>query len=542
MKWLTLLLRLVTHAGLALLVVYGVDFAADLSQASRLVLMIIATGYLLWRLSQLARPALASAEGIVDAALLLERQHELPGTLVAGLQFARGGNEGGRSQQLAAQVIDEAAAYAGKLDCKAVVPRDECRRQLLRCASVVGVIAFFGFLFPDHASAFISRLKLHDTSYPTQTQILSIYINSQMPDTVLRVVEGDDLAFVIRAAGRLPDSGKIHISSRSGDDAVTIGLARDLTITEPNDGSATYKAGGPNVTQDMTLSIEMGDARAGEFLVEVVRRPIVELSVVAKPPEYARLTLDETFEQERFVEALFGSKISFRLRCTNGKELRHAALESSSKSASRSADLRFVEAEAEWVLAGETPPLNPLTEEVEFSLLVRDEDGLSTSQPIEGAISVRPDQPPGGTVRTEYHFILPTAQPVIRYEASDDFGIAGLFIDVSRDRNGDETAEQSLKLPLDARENTPLLRADGELAIDFSQIALRDGDRVFVRLRVVDDRGEWPSASFTSEPVEIEIGNEMSVMKAILETDATTERLLTEAIEVELGLKNDDEP
>lgn len=535
LNWLTVALRFLLHVGLIWLLVYAADFVGGLSRVTRSIVIVAALGYLLWRLMQFLRPVLALSEGIVDVALLLERQHELPGTLVAGLQLEQASGSALGSQQLTAHVVNDAAACAGKLDGRAIVPRDAFWRQLIRASAVVGLVAIVGLLLPTHTSAFMQRLMLRDVAYPTRTQILSIFVNSQQPEPNVQVVEGDELTFVIRASGSLPNSGRIRIASRTGDDSTSVALTRDQTITEPNDGSATFKARGPKVTADATLSIELGDARANDFRIEVIRRPIVELSVVVTPPEYARQSLVETVEEERYVEALFGSTISFRLRCTNGKKLQYARMELSSNAGDGAAAFQFDASRGSyWVIDGATPPLSSLTEQIDFSLVFEDEDDLSALQPIKGVICVRPDQAPGGSVRTNYHLVLPRAKPVIRYEASDDFGISAMSLEVSRNRNGDETAETTVQLPLETGE----VRVAGEVAIDLSQIELRDGDRISARLVVADGRGELPTESFTSEPVEIEIGNEAKVLKAILDADATAERLLNEAIEEEVGLKN----
>jgi len=538
LNWLTVALHFATHTAVVSLIVFAVDCIGRLSLVSRIAVMLAAGGYVFWRLWQFAAPRWRSAEGVLDVALLLERKHQLDGALVAGLQFDDGQAWG--SDQLAARVVADASACRSELDYGSIIPRVEFRRHLLRALIAAAALVSVGLQFSGYVPVFLQRMMLREVSYPTRTRIEEVIVNSKLlsaEDSVGHVVEGTALAFIVRASGEAPDTGRLRLANVIGQDSTSLVLEREALGALAQE--VLYYADGPEISEDATFSIDLGDARVSDFRIDVIRRPIVELGVVVTPPEYARLVLSETVEQERSVEALFGSTISFRLRCSNGKRLEHARMELSSSSGDGVASFVFdASSDAPWVIEGAMPPLSPLTGQVGFSLVFEDEDGLSALHPIAGVIGVRPDQDPAGSVRTDYPLVLPIAKPVIRYEASDDFGVSAMSLEVLRDRNGDETAELSLKLPLDRSE----LRVAGEVSLDLSQVELRDGDRISARLKVSDHRGEWPAESFMSEPVEIEIGNEAKVLRAILDADTTAERLLNEAIEEELGLKNENEP
>ena len=53
-----------------------------------------------------------------------------------------------------------------------------------------------------------------------------------------------------------------------------------------------------------------------------------------------------------------------------------------------------------------------------------DADGLSLETPIRGTIRIRPDRPPTGSAEVVHKVVLPTAEPVIEYRASDDYGLS----------------------------------------------------------------------------------------------------------------------
>ena len=79
-----------------------------------------------------------------------------------------------------------------------------------------------------------------------------------------------------------------------------------------------------------------------------------------------------------------------------------------------------------WSLPTESAALQNIRHDVRYELQVIDEDDLSPLTPLRGTIRIRPDQPPTGLAETVHRIVLPSAEPVIAYRASDDFGISKL--------------------------------------------------------------------------------------------------------------------
>ncbi|MBP90608.1 MAG: hypothetical protein CMJ64_28515 [Planctomycetaceae bacterium] len=541
LDWLAAVSRFTVEVCGLLLLLFAVDVSLRLQPESRLFLLATAACFLLWRLYALTWPFWRWAEGAIDIALLLEKRQAFGGVLVAGLQFEQSRSSAWGSTQLAEQVAQEAAACENEFDYKAIIPIAEFRRQAFRVACVLACVVMIAILFPSHSRAFAARLLLKKRDYPTRTQIVEILINDQplLDSQSARVVEGTPLSIAARVSGILPTTGTVVIESVTSEDATSLVITRVGVATD--NGWATYRASGPKLKEDATFTARLGDARSDPIRLAVVHRPIVGVTIEATPPEYAQGTLAPEATQERYVNFLRGSAISFRLRCTNGKLLQSAMLEWANESASGTVSFSPPDAGALlWQLPSYAAPFQRLTEALKFATNVVDEDGLSMLQPIEGRIEVRPDQSPIGSLRTEHHLVVPTAQPVMRYEASDDFGISRLVIEVSRERSGDVSFAKTVELLTTETGGTTVdAKVAGEVPVDLTDIDLRNGDRVLVRLVATDERGEWPSASFTSEAAQIEIGDEARVLKAILEADATAERLLSDAIKEESVVKDD---
>lgn len=539
LDWLAAVSRFSVEVGALLLLLFALDFALRLQQASRLVLLAAAAFLLLWRLYVLGRPLWRWAEGVTDIALLLERRHPFANTVVAGLQFEQSHSSFQGSEELAAHVTNEAAGCESELDYKSLVPTAAFRQHAFRATCMLACVVTIAVLFPRHSKAFAARLLLLDAAYPTRTRIVEVLINDELVyfQRAARVVEGTPLFFTVRAGGILPVSGTVRVESVTSEDATTLTITRDDNSNEG--GMVTYRAAGPKLKERATVAVELGDAQSDEIRIDLVQRPIVEISIDATPPTYAQQTLTVESAQERYGTYLLGSSIGFRLRCTNGKQLRAVDLEWSNELESGTAPFSPLDSGGVgWQLKSNAGPWQPLTEALLFAVTVVDQDGLSTLQPIEGRIEVRPDQSPIGSLRTEHHFVVPTAEPILRYEASDDFGLSGLVLDVSRERDGVESLMKEIDLLVGGTGLTSTARVVGEAVVGLPGFDLRNGDRVLVRLVATDERGEWPSSSFRSDPVEIEIADEARVLRAILEADATAERLLTDAIEEESILKD----
>ncbi len=532
-----------------LVLMFAVDFSWHLSIVGRVWLLGLGGSLLLVQVVRQVLAAWGERETLVDLALVLERRHRVDSDLVAALQFNAPANARWGSPQLANAVVQRAADLATQLDYRAALPMQVVRRHRRRALTAIALLAATSWLWPEHARAFTQRLLLRDVPYPTRTQIEDVLINGQ--SYANRGIEADALTFQVRCSGDIPDRGTIvvrgvttgastQLELKPSDDVVPVDLASGVFVTEI-----------PQLDEAVEYSIRLGDARTVARRIEVIPRPRVELKVTVTPPAYTQL--GATQHREHFLHIVEGSAVQFDLQSVNDKRLMRAELVLTPLDTpghtpdfaptSAGTSLPFVQQDAagrQWRLPGAAVPLARVTRGFQYRIELTDEDGLSTYFPIVGAMRLRPDQIPMARIQTTHQLVVPSAVPVIHYDVDDDFSIGKVVLHVHSQRHAGATGDQgeSLSVPV-VLEGTPLdttrLPHQGEIQLDLSRLTLEPGDLVEVSLEVTDHRGDWPGASFRTDSLALSIADERAAVAAILQQDEEAERLLSEAIRLELG-------
>lgn len=556
-RWQTAIARGIVLDVLALFALLLIDFSFRLEAIPRLIVILLIVGAVLRRALRHILPDLTCHETVVDVALLLERRHGVDSDLVAALQFEGPANSSNGSPDLRRAVIDRAVQLSESIDMKSAVPRDDARRASIVATAALISVAALCLALPDHASAFWNRVCLGNAAYPTRTKIQEISINGE--SNRANVVEGESVAFTVKCYGVLPINGTVEMNGVETGDSTSIVLKRI-------DGSAevaVYAADGPVLNEPVDYSIRIGDARTDFRRIELVRRPLVELTIEAMAPDY---TQRKTVRQhEHYIQVMEGSAIELSVRCTNDKRLAEVQFETitDNDDSERSTPRKFSVADEsgyEWRLDAAASELMRVTNDLQFRVSVVDEDGLATYHPVEGAIRVKRDRGPVATIASQHHVIMPNAMPTVRYMVEDDFGIGKLALRVRRSGSRDtipiipptqegtdsvafphdfqDVSTFDLLLP-DSRGSQDEKTLNGVYAIDVRPFDLVKGDKLLVWIEVTDYRGRWPGVSAVSEWIELEVSDERGVVDAILRSDADAEQMLTDAIEKELGLKGD---
>jgi hypothetical protein len=163
--------------------------------------------------------------------------------------------------------------------------------------------------------------------------------------------------------------------------------------------------------------------------------------------------------------------------------------------------------------------------------------------------------------------VLPTAEPVIEYKATDDYGLSkvALVAEIERFEAAAKATEAVDLGQVDlgqgvvaAAEEVPaeihrielmqgkVLLADklplsARHAISLSPLKLAKGDRVKLTLEVTDYRGENAAGEVVgqkhaSDPLVLEISDESGVLAAISAADERSEQRLTDIIKRQLGI------
>ncbi|MCA9122494.1 MAG: hypothetical protein H6822_15185 [Planctomycetaceae bacterium] len=532
-----------------------IDFVFRLEAGPRVIAMLAVGGVVAWRAFRTLLPELAVRESLVDVALELERVRGVGSDLVAALQFdAPSPNENG-SFELRQAVIDHVADVSETINMRSVVPSIYSYRCTWLALGAITAVIGFHLIFASHAAAFWNRLCLGNATYPTRTIITEFSINGRAD--VSRVIEGDLVTVAVKCVGIMPMHGTVKLYNLDTGESTRMVLER----VESSGNSGLYEATGPQLYEPVECSVSIGDAILESRLIEIVRRPLVELTIESVAPAY--MHFGDRSQQVNFAQVMEGSAIAFSVRCTNGKRLREVFLERFAQGADAGDSIsnKFSETDRSsptWRLDAAASDLQRVVRDFQFRVHVADEDGLSPYHPIEGAIRVKRDHGPTATIASQHQSILPNATPTISYAVEDDFGVGEVKLRLRRsgsreaipavvpgqdDRASaelpyefEEVLEVELQ-PFDTQVASLPKSAVGNYRLDVSQFDLAKGDKLVVWIEATDDRGDWPGLSATSESIELDVSDERGVLDVILRSDADAEHLLTEMIEQELGLQ-----
>ncbi|HUG69527.1 MAG TPA: hypothetical protein VMM76_17380 [Pirellulaceae bacterium] len=624
MRWQTAIARAVVLDVCALFTVLLIDFSLRLETVPRAVVISVAVGVLAWRKLRHILPDLLKDETIVDIALLLERTHGeavkklgqaprsyakslqntdihsepvpfihslgMESDLVAALQFDAAATSSVGSLALQRAVIERVAKSSETLDLRSAVPRKDAWRASRLAVVAVLSVSMFWLSFPAYANAFWNRLWLGDANYPTRTNIERVAINGR--SDAARVVEGETVVFAVKCSGVTPNEGLASLRGIETGDSTSVVLKR---VDESSNG-AVYAADGPRLNEPIAYSLQIGDAKTEPRGIQIIRRPLIELTTEAVAPAY--MHRDPIRQLERSIQVMEGSGIEFSVRCTNGKRLTEIRFQLTHDGvAEDSAAIAFVptdDAGTTWHLTAKASGMTRVVKEFRYRVVAKDEDGLGTYHPIEGVVRVKRDRAPTATLASRQYAVMPNARPTISYTVEDDFGVGAAKLRVrptgSRGRNPAAASTRDGRVPAEFSDDfddsssfaLPLLESSGakhmtahgeavkklgqaprsyakslqntdihsepvpffhslgaDYVLELSPFELVKGDKLLVWIEVTDDRGEWPGVSAVSESIELEVMDERGVLDAILRSDADAEQMLTEVIEKELGLKGD---
>jgi hypothetical protein len=627
----------------SLAVLFVLDVQFEFGIPERAILLVLAVGGTIWAAWKYAVPLLRVRESEEDTALLVERQQQIDSDLIAAIQFERQEAASWGSAQLEQAVIDYVAQVGRGIDVFAGFSAALLRRRAgILAASLVVVIAVAA-VYPAHTAAFLQRLLLGKTHYPTDTVIERVFINrqevlraaardAQPRDT--RCAQGRPISFLVECRGVLPEKGIAQISTlgglrsrtivpvtrlslderlgrlREGQSRLTAAMAdAGIDVSEPwqaelrtllaadapraaalisgdrrrlaaaetalAEAIATWPGDAPSralyagtldrLVSGIKYKLAFGDAWTDPARITMIPLPIVERRLTPTPPSYAQHVEKGESVTAPQLAVLEGTRIDVAVACRNGKRLKSVWMIVRQGDSARRLELSQADGAGRlWRLAataGRTTPLDRVTRDLSYELQVLDEDGLSLDSPLKGQIRIRLDRPPSGAAEIVHKVVLPTAEPVVEYQAADDFGVAGLRLHVAVERRAEESVAtmppgqsasvtqppvrsadsqmESTVLEIGAPSG-PRTKVDGKFVLKLAQLSLsrplEKGDRVKLTLEVVDFRGDQPGTAYSSDPLVLEISDESGVLAAISEADPRSEERLTDIIKRQLGI------
>ena len=346
-------------------------------------------------------------------------------------------------------------------------------------------------------------------------------------------------------------------------------LISDLTSQWPQaaqSGAALYVGQLPRLNEAVRYRVTLGDAYTDPAEIAMIALPAVEATLTPVPPKYAAKTLAAE-PTGRQAAVLAGSEVKLSIECTNHKPLKEAwvVIRPASGTQAKRYNLKAVDDERQKWSLDSASPLGQVDEELRYEIQVTDEDGLHLETPIKGSIRIRVDKPPIAVAATVHRVVLPGARPSIQYRAGDDFGLHKLALEVEVERQlaagvapmpvgvsaSDVDSGPAPQMEVEMTEisllkSSPIsverLPLADKAAINLANLQLKPqngplkkGDRLKVVLIAQDDRG-GPGETFRSEPIIIEISDDLGVLSAVGESDPQAAQRIDEILKRELGI------
>jgi hypothetical protein len=343
-----------------------------------------------------------------DVSLRVEKQHpELQDRLISTLQFQHATELGsGTSESLVEGLVRQTFERIPKIKLGTIVDtswRPQAMKRLLIAAGLVGLMVL---ITPTNSFIFALRLVFPGVSYPTATRILDVDLPELIP-------AGDPVPVRVVADGALPELGRVHLASSTGDSI-------DLDLLPVADESEKYQVSLPPLQEPAEVTVHLGDADTYSVYVTPEPRPALsELSVTVDTPGYSGL--GERVEKTGNLRVLTGSRLHWRFHFN--KPITELSLESLTEGLHF--DSPGKQEDGSWTVSM-TPQAS-----LGFQLRLHDQHGLEPRDPptyrvtafADQAPVIRLDQPRGITE------LAPPSRMPLQFTVSDDFGLGRVLVE-----------------------------------------------------------------------------------------------------------------
>jgi len=587
-RW-TLVLSAAAIIALATLgAVYLLDVLFELPVGQRVVLLVLASGVVVWAVMRYCVPLLNVKETEEELALKVEAHHQIDSDLIAALEFEKPQARQWGSPQLEEAVVDCVARLGGGLNVFAGFSLKPVWRRLGILAVVLLIFVLVVALAPRHFAVFFQRLLLARTHYPTATKIVELTINGKpvslkpgATETIF-VGYGGSVSFRAKVAGEVPGEGQIELRTEP------TARREPVPLTPVADGSDEFTGEVPRLIGAIEYSVRLGDAWTDPARIDVIALPTIQPMLQLLPPAYAASVIAPEASNSLQHSVLTGSTIQVSLAAT--KPLERAVLkvyDLRDEGPESVYPLQFVsenEGGEVWSLKKAGTPFADVRKPFCYRIEVEDTDGLKPTSELNGRIGIRVDRKPQVSGSLISKVVLPTAAPTVELRAVDDFGISSLTLNVQifrkeqeayaaalwekeRERfassgaasdGGVSTAAETATVeivelaplrsetfatgvspkprPLRLPAMKPRLPLTGAFALDLKPFLLEKGDTLRLTIHARDERGEAPGETGASEPFVLTVSDAAGVLAAIQKPDEDAEKRLTDIQRIQLGI------
>jgi hypothetical protein len=542
----------------ALLILVGgflADWLLDMSTAQRSILLALMGFVLVWAVRKFVKPWFGQTDDLIELALTVEQRHGLDNDLVSALQFEEPEAASWGSTQLESAVITQVATLTPQLNVFEGLSIHDFKRRMIILAIVVALPTLASGLFPGYFYAYLNRMFMGSSQYPTETQIAEVLINGQpvidengTVTTEIKSPFGHPLTFLVRFAGQVPATTERSIHVESLDSAVSTDVrlvqqsqSKDFDATgtakpsTPKSSTPSMLSGElPRLMDSVTIQAFVGDARSPMITVHATPLPVVAPELLVTPPEYVRAVTApaQPSESNTALSVIEGSRVDLTIRSLN-KPLEMVAITIGDS------DYRLTPQDAEkrqWKLDVANTEFAAVSETIRYQIQATDQEGLQLETPIHGTIRLRSDQPPRLAISARTRNVVATAQPPIIWSASDDFGLSRIVARIQVARADGEVTESEVEVAASLKGNARQTALRGTYPLDLSSLKLVKGDELKVTFAAYDYRGDAEPAISYSEPIQLQLTDRQGILSGLLETDEESARQLDAIIRRELGI------
>lgn len=543
LRWFTGYSALIVALLWTLVAVFLVDWLFLMNVTQRTVSLSLGMVAVLWAFFKFTYPFLGVQEDQTEMALLVERNQDIDSDIVAAIQFEDDVADSWGSRQLADAVVGYVADFSNRLNVFHGMSYQQVTRRVATMAGTLVVVGAGIGLAPDFAQAFVNRMLLGTTHYPTKTRIQQLVVGgvTVLPSNniaVVRVPFGRSVTFEVTCEGVLPVSGQVKLVGQKNGVQTEVELkSNNMSAT---DVTKIYIGELPRLIDSVNYQLFIGDAYTDTLSINAIPLPVIDFKLTPTPPSYAaHVRSDSTEDQSglRQIAVIEGSSVDLTVTCKN-KLLKRAWLTIEEEEF----ELKKNDANGkEWVLNAKSP-LSSVTEPVRFAIQVEDEDGLSMVKAIQGYVRLKADRPPRvfAMRNVKNPAILPLAEPRFGYGARDDYGISKILLHVTVERinlQRQEDEPTSIEIVSTQPGDVPNLSYNAtDFRLDLERFKLEKGDELKLEFEAFDYRGSEEPKSSRSEALVLQVTDAQGLLLALSQADELSAEQMDLIIERELSI------
>lgn len=486
---------LIAIALAAALLIALVDYIRPMPQVPRLIIWLIGIGAIVWTILTYIRPAVRFRPDLTAMALRVERMlPRVAGRLASSVEFVRAGID--QSNPLAARAIRETQRRLAGESMRRMIRASRVVNAGLALAAVALLLVTLFLLTPTSARIGVARVLApwSDATWPARTGVVSLMHEVVSPANVYERGQ----ALLLRAEvtrGRDEQRVDAMIRYQVGGEYQRW---KQLVLTHQNDGRHERLI--DTDADAVELYFQTADARTDAMRIELVPAPAVDrATLVVTPPDYAEPAVASMTEElgpgvdDRSV-ASFASFVGSDARLLLMLNKNAAVPGGYSPSADWLRNTFGWDAEQlpDFVVDPADQRRWQLTwtvrETADIELELRDQYGLTNSEPITYRIAARVDRVPSVTITEppSDQVVLPTAVIALQASAEDDVALRNLSLEAQLRRAiSDQSAQDPQPQPADETIWTQQLETSDPAAtiseeLDLAQFELTVGDVILV--------------------------------------------------------------